>query len=121
MSLSPNSKGRQFFYADLTELQSALAVAGDSGAAIKVWLAVTYKARVTRSAVVKVTTSLCRKFGIHDRKAKTRGIGKWAQLGVWKVSTANGKNPVVEIVSHGTQRADDATGHVSAAATADAR
>ncbi len=121
MSLSPNSKGRQFFYADLAELQSALAAAGDSGAAIKVWLAVTYKARVTRSAVVKVTTSLCRKFGIHDRKAKTRGIGKWAQLGMWKVSTANGKNPVVEIVSHGTRRADDAAGRVIAAATADAR
>lgn len=109
MSLSPNSKGRQFFYADLNELQRILAAAGDSGAAIKMWLAVSYKARVTRSAVVKVTTSLCRKFGINDRKAKTRGIARWTDLGLWKSTKANGKNPVVEIVSHGTTHEDAAT------------
>jgi hypothetical protein len=109
MSLSLNSKGRQFFYANLGELQDALTVAGDSGAAIKIWLAVTYRARVTRSSVVKVTTALCRKFGINDRKAKTRGIARWSQLGHWKVTSANGKNPVVEIVSAGTRHGEAAT------------
>ena len=108
MSLSPNSKGRQFFYADLNELECILAAAGDSGAAIKMWLAVSYKARVTRSAVVKVTTNLCRKFGINDRKAKTRGIAKWTHLGLWKAIKTNGKNPVVEIISQRTTHEDTA-------------
>lgn len=101
MSLSQRGKGRHFFYADLGEVQNALSAAGDSGAAIKMWLAVTYRARVTRSNRVKVTTDLCRKFGINDRKAKTRGIAKWVALGRWKVTSSNGKNPMVEIL--GTQ------------------
>ena len=96
---------RRFVYVDLGELQAALAAAGDSGAAIKMWLAVRHKARLTKNNVVNVTTQLCRQFGIHDRKAKQRGIAKWADTGAWQVITQNGKNPVVDISTASTHDA----------------
>lgn len=102
---------RRFVYVDLAELQAALAAAGDSGAAIKMWLAVRHKARLTKNNVVKVTTQLCRQFGIHDRKAKQRGIAKWADTGAWQVITQNGKNPVVDIGSASTHDAERAPPH----------
>lgn len=99
MSFSKNRDPgrRHFLHLDLEELQAALAAAGDSGAAIKMWLAVRHRARLTKNNVVKVTTKLCRQFGITDRKAKTRGITKWQQLGHWEVTITNGKNPVVQL------------------------
>ena len=99
MSLSNNSgtTRRHFVHVDLEELQTALAAAGDSGAAIKMWLAVRYRARLTKNNMVKVTTKLCQQFGITNRKAKTRALAKWAESGEWEVTTTNGKNPVVDI------------------------
>jgi hypothetical protein len=92
---------RRFLHVDLEELQSALTAAGNSGAAIKMWLAVRHKTRLTGKNVVKVTTDLCRQFGIRDRKAKARGITKWQQLGHWEVTITNGKNPVVQLLRAG--------------------
>ena len=100
MSFSKNrdpGRRRHFLHLDLEELQAALAAAGDSGAAIKMWLAVRHRARLTKNNVVRVTTKLCRQFGITDRKAKQRGLAKWADSGAWHVVTENGKNPVVDI------------------------
>jgi hypothetical protein len=101
---------RLFRYYDAEQHEAACYLAGDSGAALKVFEAVMHRARLTRSRQAKLTSDLCRQFAI-DRKAKKRGLTLWSSWGVFSVEQSKGKNPVVHlaavpgrIVRHGRLR-----------------
>jgi hypothetical protein len=90
---------RQFLHIDNLDSFTAAAVLGGSGsAALKCWLAVTHRARVTRKTTVKLTTSLCQQFGILNRKAKESGLRHWEALGVFQILRKSGKNPSVTVI-----------------------
>jgi hypothetical protein len=92
-------RGRQFLHIDDLESLTAAAILGGSGsAALKCWLAATHRARMTGGGEIKLTTSLCRQFGILTRKAKESALRHWELLGVFKVQRQNGKNPRVTII-----------------------
>ena len=100
MSLSQTSsrqRTKPYFHVDLVDLKKAFALPV-TGAAIRLWAAVTWKAKVSRSNVVTLTSSLCRDFGVTTRPAKSRAMTAWEKAGVWKVTRSNGKNPTVEIL-----------------------
>ena len=90
---------RQFLHIDdLGSLTTAATLCGSGSAALKSWLAVTHRVRVSRKTTVALTTPLCRQFGILSRKAKESGLRHWEALGVFKVVRKNGKNPNVTML-----------------------
>jgi hypothetical protein len=90
---------RQFLHIDdLGSLTTAATLCGSGSAALKSWLAVTHRVRVSRKTTVALTTPLCRQFGILSRKAKESGLRHWEALGVFKVVRKNGKNPKVTML-----------------------
>lgn len=70
-------------------------IAGNSAAVIKVWQAITHRSRLTKGGEIRLTTELCRMFGIEDRKVKDAGLKILERAGVCRVRRQNGKNPVV--------------------------
>jgi len=100
MSLSQTTskhRTKPFLHVDLADLERALALPV-TGAAIRLWLAVTWQAKVSNSNAVVLTSSLCRRFGVTTRPAKARALTAWEKLGFWRVTRSNGKNPTVEIL-----------------------
>ena len=100
MSLSQTSsrqRTKPYFHVDLVDLEKAFALPV-SGAAIRLWVAVTWQAKVSHSNTVVLTKSLCRRFGVTTRPAKARALTTWEKLGFWRVTRSNGKNPTVEIL-----------------------
>jgi hypothetical protein len=90
---------RQFLHIDdLGSLTTAATLCGSGSAALKSWLAVTHRVRVSKKTTVALTTPLCRQFGILSRKAKESGLRHWEALGVFKVVRKNGKNPNVTML-----------------------
>ena len=90
---------RQFLHIDdLGSLTTAATLCGSGSAALKSWLAVTHRVRVSRKTTIALTTPLCRQFGILSRKAKESGLRHWEALGVFKVVRKNGKNPNVTML-----------------------
>jgi hypothetical protein len=99
MSLCNNSsepRRRHFRHYDGEQHEAACHLAGDSGASLKVFMAVVHRARVTRSKKATLTGDLCRQFAV-DRKAKRRGLTLWQALGVFIIEQHVGKNPIVHI------------------------
>jgi len=99
MSLSKRNSGDSrpnFRHYDGEAHEAACHLAGDSGAALKVFMAVLHRARVTRSRKAALTGALCRQFAI-DRKAKPRGLTLWQALGVFIIEQHRGKNPIVHV------------------------
>lgn len=91
-----------FLYYRLEEAQGAFALVRDSGATLKLWLAVMYRSRLTGSDHVTITGDLCRRFGIHDRKARRRALAFWTSAGFWIVDPSPpppGKSISVRITS----------------------
>jgi len=106
MYLSPRSASAQprthFLYYDLEAGQTACVLARDSGAVLKLWLAVTHRAKLTGSDSVTVSGDLCRQFGILDRKARRRALDFWTSTGFWVVDPSPpppGKTTGVRILS----------------------
>lgn len=100
MSLSQTTSRRRtklYLHVDLADVETAFALPV-TGAAIRLWVAVTWKAAVSRSKVVVLTNRLCRRFGVTTRPAKARALTAWEKLGFWRVTRSNGKNPTVEIL-----------------------
>lgn len=89
---------RPYLHLDLDSLGAALKAARNNAAAIKCFLAVQHQITVTKRAQISLTTALCEKFGILDRKAKERGLRFWEEAGIFTVIRKPGKNPLVEIV-----------------------
>ena len=89
---------RPYLHLDLDSLGAALKAARNNAAAIKCFLAVQHQMTVTKCAQISLTTALCEKFGILDRKAKERGLRFWEEAGIFTVVRKPGKNPLVEIV-----------------------
>jgi hypothetical protein len=90
---------RQFLHIDdLDSLTTAAILCGSGSAALKSWLAVTHRVRVSSKTTVALTSALCRQFGILSRKAKESGLRHWEALGVFKVVRKNGKNPNVTVL-----------------------
>ncbi len=99
MYLNNNSREprrRHFRHYDGETHEAACHLAGDSGAALKVFMAVVHRARVARSRKASLTGDLCRQFAI-DRKAKPRGLTLWKALGVFIIEQHRGKNPIVHL------------------------
>lgn len=99
---SPASSKEHFLYYPLEEAQGAFALVRDSGAALKLWLAVMYRSRLTGSDHVTLTNDLCRRFGIHDRKARRRALQFWTSAGFWIIDPSPpppGKTTGVRILS----------------------
>ncbi len=91
-----------FLYYDREAGQAACELVRDSGAALKLWLAVMHRSRLTGSDHVSLTGDLCRQFGIHDRKARRRALDFWTSAGFWIVDPSPpppGKTTSVRIVS----------------------
>lgn len=91
-----------FLYYPLEQAQGAFALVRDSGAALKLWLAVMYRSRLTGSDHVALTNDLCRRFGIHDRKARRRALQFWTSAGFWIIDPSPpppGKSISVRIIS----------------------
>jgi len=88
-----------YLHLDLEPLSAALSLAGSNAAAIKCYIAVCHRARVSKNVNVKFTTDLCQSFGLMDRKAKDRGLRFWEEVGLWTVVRLSGKNPVVQIIA----------------------
>jgi hypothetical protein len=86
-----------YLHVDLVDVERAFALPV-TGAAIRLWVAVTWQAAVSRSRVVVVTNQLCRRFGVTTRPAKRRALIAWEEVGFWRVDRLNGKNPTVEII-----------------------
>jgi hypothetical protein len=84
-----------YLHIELGALSGALNTEGVTVSALKCFLAVEYRVRVTKNPQVKLTGELCRTFGITDRKAKRNGIQFWVERGRWDVNQAAGKNPVI--------------------------
>jgi hypothetical protein len=100
MYLKNNTKGRrrQYLYIDdLLTFTPPATVAGNSGAAIKIWMAVIHRARLEGSNTVQIGTEICKQFGITTRKAKDSGLRLWERVGVFRVERPTGKNPAVTI------------------------
>jgi len=72
--------------------------ARNNAAAIKCFLAVQHQMTVTKCAQISLTTALCEKFGILNRKAKERGLRYWEGAGIFNVVRKPRKNPLVELV-----------------------
>jgi len=90
-----------FVYYPLEQAQGALALVRDSGAALKLWLAVMYRSRLTGSDHVTLTSDLCSRFGIYDRKARRRALHFWTSAGFWIIDPSPpppGKSISVRIV-----------------------
>jgi hypothetical protein len=101
MYLNNNTKGRrpQYLHFDnLQALTAAATMAGNSCAALKMWMAVTHRSRIEGNNTVRVGTALCRQFGIVTRKAKDSGLRFWERRGVFSVDRPIGKNPIVTIM-----------------------
>ena len=100
MFLSQTTKRRpskHYLHVDLMDVERAFALPV-SGAAIRLWVAVTWQAKVSRSNVVVLTSRLCRRFGVTTRPAKARAMTTWEKAGLWRVTRSNGKNPIIEIL-----------------------
>jgi hypothetical protein len=97
-TMSARSGKRPYLHLDLNSLGAALKTAGNNAAAIKCFLAVQHKINVTKCTQIRLTTELCEKFGIFNRKAKERGLGFWEEAGIFNVVRKPGKNPLVELV-----------------------
>ena len=92
---------KQFLHIDdLDSLTTAATLSGNGSAALKCWLAITWRARVGGKREVTLTNPLCRRFGIQTPKAKDGGLRRWEKLGVMKVHRQNGKNPRVTIIAN---------------------
>ena len=89
---------RPYLHLDLDSLGAALKAARNNAAAIKCFLAVQHQMTVTKCAQISLTTALCEKFGILDRKAKERGLRFWEEAGIFTVVRKPGKNPLVALV-----------------------
>lgn len=101
MSLGNNSKEprrRSFRHYDGEQHEAACHLAGDSGAALKIFMAALHRARVTHSRTANLTGDLCRQFGI-DRKGKRRGLTLWQALGVFNIEQHRGKNPIIHLAA----------------------
>jgi hypothetical protein len=99
MSLDNNSREpqrRTFRHYDGEHHEAACYLAGDSGAALKLFMAALHRSRVTRSNSANITGDLCRQFAI-DRKGKTRGLTLWQAWGVFTIDQHRGKNPIVHL------------------------
>ncbi len=91
-----------FLHYDGEAGQAACELVRDSGASLKLWLAVMHRAKLTKCDVVPLTSALCRQFGIHDRKARRRALDFWTSAGFWIVDPSPpppGKTTSVRIVS----------------------
>lgn len=106
MHIAPRSVAapaqEHFLYYPLEQAQGAFALVRDSGATLKLWLAVMYRSRLTGSDHVTLTNDLCRRFGIHDRKARRRALHFWTSAGFWIVDPSPpppGKSIGVRILS----------------------
>jgi len=91
-----------FLYSRLEEAEGAFALVRDSGATLKLWLAVMYRSRLTGSDHVTLTSDLCRRFGLPDRKARYRELRFWTSAGFWIVDPSPpppGKSIGVRILS----------------------
>jgi hypothetical protein len=97
-TMPARSGKRPYLHLDLDSLGAALKAARNNAAAIKCFLAVQHQRTVTKCAQISLTTALCEKFGILDRKAKERGLRFWEEAGIFTVVRKPGKNPLVEIV-----------------------
>jgi hypothetical protein len=94
------TRRRQYLHIDnLRALTSAATIAGNSAAALKIWLAVMHRARLEGTNTVQLGTEICRQFGITTRKAKDSGLRFWERVGVFSVERPLGKNPIVTIIS----------------------
>ncbi len=89
---------RPYLHIGLDLLGAALKAAGNNAAAIKCFMAVQHQITVKKRAQISLTTALCEKFGILNRKAKDRGLRFWESAGIFNVVRKPGKNPSVEIV-----------------------
>lgn len=90
---------KHFLHIDLDSLTMPSTLSGNGSAALKCWLAITWQARVEGKREVTLTNALCRRFGIHGRKAKESGLRHWEMLGLFKVHRQTGKNPRVTIIA----------------------
>ena len=91
-----------FLHYDGEAGQAACDLIRDSGASLKLWLAVMHRAKLTKCDVVPITSALCRQFGIHDRKARRRALDFWTSAGFWIVDPSPpppGKTTRVRVLS----------------------
>jgi hypothetical protein len=89
---------RPYLHIGLDLLGAALKNAGNNAAAIKCFMAVQHQITVKKCAQISLTTALCEKFGLLNRKAKERGLRFWEKAGIFNVVRKPGKNPLVELV-----------------------
>jgi hypothetical protein len=97
-TMPARSGKRPYLHLDLDSLGAALEAARNNAAAIKCFLAVQHQITITKCAQISLTTALCEKFGILDRKAKESGLRYWEGAGIFKVVRKPGKNPLFELV-----------------------
>lgn len=100
MYLKKNNKveRRQFLYIADLHSYTAASILASSLSALKIWVLVEFQSRVNGGREVVLSTELCRKFGILNRKAKESGLRHWERAGIFRVQRPTGKNPRVTVV-----------------------